>query len=126
MRRFYVFALCILVLPISALSADYEVLFFTPATNNLQQGFVRVINHSNKNGSVTIFGIDDSGQYSSGTASFSLSPGQTKHFNSQDIEIGNPSKGLTGFLGDGAGNWRLVFRTSLDIELLAALLHYRG
>lgn len=102
--------------PVSA--ADYDVLFFTPASNPVQQGYVRVINHSIQSGNVAVLGTDDSGQASSGTASFFLDAGQTKHFTSKDFEQGNIGKGLTGSLGDGVGNWRLLFQTQLDIELL--------
>lgn len=118
MDRLFLLSLLILI-PSLALGTDYEVPFFTPATNTQQQGFIRVINHSNQSGSVTVLGIDDSGQSSAQTASFSLAAGQTKHFNSQDIELGNSGKGLSGSLGDGSGNWRLILRTSLDIEVLA-------
>ena len=41
------------------------------------------------------------------------------HFNSQDLENGNPEKGLSGRAGDGDGNWRLNLETDLEIEHLA-------
>ena len=43
----------------------------------------------------------------------------TVHFNSQDLEEGNTSKGLSGGVGDGIGDWRLELSTDLDIEPLA-------
>ena len=42
--------------------------------------------------------------------------GATRHFNSGDLEDGNASKGLTGGLGDGSGDWRIELVTDLDIE----------
>ena len=36
------------------------------------------------------------------------------HFNSDDLENGNPSKGLPNGLGSGQGDWRLELETDLD------------
>ena len=44
---------------------------------------------------------------------------ETVNFNSSHLENGNESKGLSGGLGDGTGNWRLDLETTLDIEPLA-------
>ena len=41
------------------------------------------------------------------------------HFNSDDLEMGNPAKGLAGSLGAGTGDWRLEFVADMDIEALA-------
>ena len=88
------------------------------ASNPNQQGFVRVINLSARTGTVRVHAIDDSGRRF-GPMSFSLGANETKHFNSNDLEHGNPSKGLSGGVGDGHGNWRLELETSLDIAPLA-------
>ncbi len=108
----------LVVMPCLSHGAKHELLFLTPASNAEQQGFVRVINHSNSDGLVTLTGIDDSGQDSPDSATFTLEAGETKHFTSRDIESGNSSKGLNGSIGDGAGNWRLVFESDLDLEVL--------
>ena len=90
----------------------------TPASNSVQQGFVRVINRSNRPGTVSIYAIDDSGaRY--GPVSLSLDPKATVHLTSQDLEHGNASKGLSRGVGDGEGNWRLELESALDIEPLA-------
>ena len=65
-----------------------------------------------------VHAIDDSGRRF-GPISFSLDPNETRHFNSQDLERGNPSKGLSAGVGDGSGNWRLELETDLDIAPLA-------
>ena len=44
---------------------------------------------------------------------------ETKHFNSDDLEAGNPGKGLAGATGSGEGDWRLALTSGLDIEVLA-------
>ena len=98
--------------------AVHPVPVFSPATNQVQQGFARIINHSGESGTARIYGIDDTGvQY--GPISLSMMPGATVHFNSQDLENGNPLKGLSGGLGDGEGDWRLRIHTDLDIEPLS-------
>ena len=99
-------------------ASGYSLPMFTPATNRIQQGFARIVNHSDESGSVRIYGIDDAGTQN-GPVSLSLTPGATVHFNSRDLEQGNPSKGLSGSLGDGEGDWRLTMHTDLDIEPLA-------
>ena len=43
---------------------------------------------------------------------------ETKHFNSDDLEGGNPGKGLAGATGSGEGDWRLALTSGLDIEVL--------
>ena len=56
------------------------------------QGFARVSNLSDRAGEATIRATDDSGQQP-GPVSPSLFASQTKHFNSNDLEDGNPTKG---------------------------------
>ena len=90
----------------------------TSADNASQQGFVRIINRSTRPGTVRIHAIDDEGRRF-GPVSLSLDAKQTRHFNSQDLENGNPAKGLSAGVGSGAGNWRLDLATDLEIEPLA-------
>lgn len=92
--------------------------FVTPASNVEQQGFVRIINNSNRAGEVTITAIDDNGRPAD-RVTLSLKALGAAHFNSQDLENGNPRKGLSGRAGDGDGNWRLNLETELEIEHLA-------
>ena len=94
---------------------DYVIPLFTSASAS-QQGFARIINHSDTSGTVRIFGTDDMGKRFP-PIDLSLDPKETAHFNSQDLEAGNVSKGLSEGLGDGEGNWRLVLDTGLDIEV---------
>ena len=82
-----------------------------------RQGFVRIVNRSTNSGTVTITAIDDSGR-TRGTESVHLAANGALHFNSRDLERGNPAKGLSG-VGSGSGDWRLVFQSTLDIQPLA-------
>ena len=90
----------------------------TPASNTSQQGFIRVINRSKHGGTVNIHAIDDSGTRF-GPVALSLDAEATAHFNSEDLERGNSSKGLSVGVGDGQGNWRLELSSDLDFEALA-------
>ncbi|MDE0368361.1 MAG: hypothetical protein OXP09_22685 [Gammaproteobacteria bacterium] len=84
-----------------------------------QQGFLRIINHSDWAGMVRISGYDDMGMMSE-TAMLSIGANETVHVNSGDVENGNENKGLPGGIGDGSGNWRLVLASDeIDIEPLA-------
>ena len=92
---------------------------FVPRASNTQRvGFARIINNSNRAGSVSITAIDDDGQ-SFGPVSLSLQASGAAHFNSHDLENGNVEKGLQGRVGPGNGDWRLVLTTDLEIEPLA-------
>ena len=87
-------------------------------SNAVQQGFVRIINHSDGAGAVEIRAIDDSGRRF-GPVSLDMEARASAHFNSGDLESGNVDKGLSGGFGEGDGDWRLELSTTLDIEPLA-------
>ena len=96
-------------------TSAHVIPLFTPA-GDIQQGFARVINHSHGSGTVRITGTDDAGR-SRGPVTLSLNARETRHFNSEDLEEGNTSKGLSGALDDGQGNWRLRLESDLDLEV---------
>ncbi|MDE0423175.1 MAG: hypothetical protein OXK76_20085 [Gammaproteobacteria bacterium] len=93
-------------------------LFMAHGNPEQRQGFIRIVNHSDEAGTVEIHGVDDAGT-SHGPAELSIGALETKHLNSEDLEHGNEGKGLTGSLGDGEGDWRLLLDGGgLDIEPL--------
>ena len=53
------------------------------------------------------------------TSTLTLDANETKHLNSNDLEMGSEEKGLSGGTGAGEGHWRLVLASDLDIEVLA-------
>lgn len=81
-----------------------------------RQGFVRVVNHSDRAGDVRIMATDDAGA-SPDPVTLALDPDETQAFNSQDLEDGNADKGLSGGTGAGTGDWRLEFDSELEIEV---------
>ena len=107
--------------PISASEVN-EIYFANPASNQTQQGFVRVVNKSAATGLVTVSGIDDAGNPApGGDLTFTLGPNEAKQFNSLDYENGNTGKGLTGALGDGVGKWRLSVASALALEVMSLI-----
>ena len=97
---------------------EHELPLFLSASDPEREGFARIINHSDEPGVVHIVGIDDTGS-ESGPVTVTLAAGAGVHFNSRDVEEGDPEKGLSGALGEGSGSWRLRLYTELDIESLA-------
>ena len=102
----------------SSMRFEHTLPLVIPATSPVQQGFVRIINHSDLDGTVEIHAIDDSGRRF-GPISLDMEARTSAHFNSDDLESGNADKGLSGGIGDGHGDWRLELNTALDIEPLA-------
>ena len=88
------------------------------AADLVREGFVRVINHSGGSGEIAIEAIDDAGT-AAGPVVLTLDANETAHFNSKDLEDGNADKGLSGGVGPGEGDWRLVLDSDLDFEVLS-------
>ena len=83
-----------------------------------RQGFVRVINRSDKSGSIEIRAQDDTDQEFS-TLTLNLGAGESAHFNSEHLEQGDDGKGWTEGIGAGEGDWRLTLTSELDVDVLA-------
>ena len=83
-----------------------------------RHGFVRIVNRSPEDGEVRIDAYDDLGWRYEPLA-LAVGAGRTVHLNSDDLELGNADKGLSGRTGRGSGDWRLQMRSPLDIEVLA-------
>ena len=91
------------------------------ASDASRQGYARIINRSDRGGTVRIHAIDDFGQ-EAGPVTLNIAARATVHLDSTDLELSNPDKGLSDGVGSGKGNWRLKLETSLDIEPLAYIL----
>ena len=91
-----------------------------------RQGFVRIVNESGGSGSVRIFAFDDGG-HAPDPIEILLGAGQVVHFNSNDLEYGNPNKGIeVGVGGPVQGDWRLDVETDLAVRVLAFVRHGDG
>lgn len=94
-------------------------LFMSATDPDGRQGFLRIVNHSDRSGTVQIYGIDDAG-VRRGPLELPIDARETVHVNSDDLEDGNDAKGLSGGLDAGEGDWRLLlYGGGLDIEPLA-------
>ena len=92
--------------------------FFPSSLHPSGQGFVRVINHSDQAGEVAIRATDDVGTVF-GPITLSIGANETVHFNSNDLESGNASKGLSVGVGTGVGDWWLEISSESNVEPLA-------
>ena len=105
-------------LEVSFIADSHSIPLFLSASNAMREGFARIINRDDRPGTVNIHAVDDDG-WRFGPVRLSLAAGQTAHFNSDDLEMGNAAKGLSGGVGAGTGDWRLELSTDLGIEALA-------
>ena len=105
--------------PSNRLDAAHSVPLFPSASDpSGRSGFVRLVNHSDVEGEVTIHAFDEAGgEY--GPVRLTVAPLETVHFNSNDLESGNPEKGLAGSTGSGEGDWRLEVSSEANIEVLS-------
>ena len=97
---------------------------FLAASPN-RQGFARLVNRSDRAGTVDVYAIDDAGSRF-GPVTLAFAPGQTRHFNSDDLQNGNPDKGISAGIGRGVGDWRLQLETDLDVNALGFVRTGRG
>ena len=92
---------------------------FPPASDPFgRQGFARVVNRSGTAGTVTIQAHDES-DFVYAPLALAIGAGQTRHFNSDDLEDGSVDKGITGSTGAGIGDWWLELNSALDIQVLS-------
>ena len=97
---------------------SHTIPFFPSASDEVREGFARVINHSAEAGEVRIDAVDDEGE-SYGAVMLAIDAGEAAHFNSDDLENGNAAKGLSGSVEADQGDWRLQLSSELDIEVLS-------
>ena len=85
----------------------HAVPLFPSASDRLgRQGFVRVINDGDADAEVGIVAFDET-RRTYEPLKLTVGAGRAAHFNSDDLELGNPGKGLAGSTGAGTGDWRL-------------------
>ena len=91
---------------------------FLSAGNPAGQGFVRIVNRGVDAASIRVHPYDDAG-LGHGPVTLSVGAGATVHFNSDDLELGNPAKGMPDGVGAGHGDWRLVLKSAGNFEAYA-------
>ena len=100
-------------------SADYTVpLLVQLNAPGGPQGMLRILNGTAESGTVEIHAVDDAGTRT-GPATFTLNASAAAEFTATDLQSGNDSLGLTGGIGTGVGDVRLLIYTDLEIVPLA-------
>ena len=118
---------------IARLSSESTLLFekrliaANPASNTNQQTFLRFVNPSTDSVQVELYGIDDNGIASRRPPiTFTLTKGESRQMTAQDLENGNPGKGIKGSICNGAGKWQLTARSSKDIQMMGFIRTKNG
>lgn len=105
--------------PSNRLGEAHFVPLFPSASDALaRQGFVRVVNRSASAAEVAIAASDETDR-DYGSLALTVGGNRTVHFNSDDLELGNVDKGLSGSVGPGEGDWWLELTSEADIEVLS-------
>ena len=97
-------------------SVYFVPLFPSASDVTERQGFVRIVNPGAAR-EVHIKPYDDSGR-DYATQSLRIGAGEAIHFNSDDLELGNAGKGLSG-TGAGQGDWWLQITGEPEFEVMA-------
>ena len=95
-----------------------HVPLFPSASSADRHGFVRVANRSARAGEARVTAFDAQGR-ARPPVLLSLGANRTAHFNSADLERGNPAKGLAAGVGAGDGGWRLEIASALNLDVYA-------
>ena len=83
-----------------------------------RQGFVRVANRSGEASEVRIEAFDNT-DWEYEHLMLAVGADEVVSFNSDDLELGNPGKSLTGSTGAGGGDWWLELSSDGEIEVWA-------
>ena len=112
--------------PASETQGIHAVPLFPAASDpSGNRGLVRIVNRGGTAGEVRIEAFDDT-RWDHAPLVLSIGPGEAVHFDSNDLEQGNPSKGLVGSTGPGQGDWRLELTSDIDIEVLSYVRAWDG
>lgn len=91
-------------------------LFLSASDPHGRQGLVHIANRENRPGEVRIQATDDAGDAYE-TLILSIGSNGVAHVDSNDLELGNRTSGITGNTGPGVGNWRLDLSSELELEV---------
>ena len=88
------------------------------SANAFQDSFIRFVNLADSSGTVTIEGVTEGGVRNGSQAVLSLGPKQSQQLTVDDLEFGNPDKGLTGSIGATEETWRLEATPSSTLRVM--------
>ncbi len=96
----------------------WDIPLFMSAADPLgREGMVQVVNRESRDGTLAIRAFDDAGRAYE-ALSLSLDANEVVEIDSNDLEFGNPDKGLPSGTGSGQGDWRLELSSELDVTVL--------
>ena len=98
-------------------SGDSDVVFFNPASSELTSR-LRLVNVGTASARVAITAIDDSGASPGRVVRVTIPAGATREFTAFELETGK-ADGLSGELGNGSGQWRLLVASDGDIHVVS-------
>ena len=99
--------------------STWTVPLFPSASDALQrQGLVRVINRGDTTAEVSVQAFDESVR-DYDPLTLTVDGGKSVNLDSNDLEMGNTVKGLSGGTGAGIGDWWLKLASESDIEVLS-------
>lgn len=115
--RFQLIAAGLLTILCQPSWAQYEqaIPWLISGSGQMRQGFVRVINRSNRAGSIDVIAIDDTAR-EFGPVRLTVDAGAALTFRSRDLESGNRAIGIIRGIGTGRGDWRLSLRSELNFQ----------
>ena len=99
----------------------YRVAFFNPASNDRQASRLRLINAGTSNASVTVTGVDDTGQTPGSDVRLRVVAGTALEVTSVALESGIGEGIEGGALGDGEGKWRLHVVSDRPVHVMSLL-----
>ena len=103
---------------------QYEVAFFNPGSNLVQQSVLRLVNPGDDGAEVKISAVDDRGDEApEGDVTLTVPPGEARDLSAQALESGGED--FDGRFGDGAGKWRLNVTVGRALHVLS-LIQGRG
>ena len=92
-------------------------LFMSASDPHRRQSVLRLLNRESRPGTVNIQAFDDTGRTYE-VVTLALAANGVAEIDSDDLELGNATKYLSGHTGRGVGDWRLELVSDLDLEIL--------
>ena len=98
---------------------------FFGAAGDISTGTLRLVNVGETAARVAISGTDDSGRSPGGVVYATVPAGATRDFTAAGLETGS-AEGLSGALGDGTGEWRLLVESDGDVYAASLIQNSTG
>lgn len=122
MKSFLLVSITMCLCTVSIVAGVFQIPYMPRGDDAEHQGFIRISNLTEIAGAVEVWGVDDEGQ-TTPRAVFTLASLSTKGYRVSELESGAVSKGLSGAIGAGNGDWRIYFESASALKVVA---YYRN